>query len=532
MNICYILLFWLIHFLRKFVSSQDAGSNIISTFPQTLRFPEQNVQQLIKLLDGCMGENQSALSKHYLIGNATCNDGSPAGYYLRRSIGSRRWIVFLEGGWYCYDEISCNSRWNRMQHLMSSKHWPERRNVGGILSTNPEENPHWWNANHVFIPYCTSDSWTGRRITPLANSEFSFMGAIIIEQVIKELIPLGLANASTLILAGSSAGGAGVMLNLEEVQKILEPYSSIQVRGITDSGWFLDRAPYSSNAESIASVEAIKKGLALWKGQIPISCKALYIQEPWRCFFGYRLYPSLKVPLFVFQWLFDEAQMTADNVRAPVTKQQWDYVHKMGDSLRNTFRNVTSVFAPSCISHSVLTKRDWQLLRIDDVTLPQALYCWELNTRVKQRASTFVPSMLSDSPAINPKRGRKLNRSGINIGRQETHNRRKRRKNVNKTRSEKRKKDWLRRNNLKLRPQRQTHFCKQRLIERCSWPQCNQLCPKLHNPYTGEEMDFIELLKSFGLDMTSVANALGIDVRTLNNMDHAELINLLTQQTK
>lgn len=48
-------------------------------------------------------------------------------------------------------------------------------------------------------------------------------------------------------------------------------------------------------------------------------------------------------PLFVFQWLFDEAQMTADNVGAPVTKQQWDYIHKMGDSLRNSFENVTWV---------------------------------------------------------------------------------------------------------------------------------------------------------------------------------------------
>ena len=43
-------------------------------------------------------------------------------------------------------------------------------------------------------------------------------------------------------------------------------------------------------------------------------------------------------------------------------------------------------------------------------------------------------------------------------------------------------------------------------------------------------MDFIELLKSFGLDMSSVANALGIDIHTLNNMDHEELLNLLTQQ--
>ena len=47
--------------------------------------------------------------------------------------------------------------------------------------------------------------------------------------------------------------------------------------------------------------------------------------------------------LFVFQWLFDEAQMTADNVGAPVTKQQWDYIHQMGDSLRASFHNVTWV---------------------------------------------------------------------------------------------------------------------------------------------------------------------------------------------
>jgi hypothetical protein len=98
-------------------------------------------------------------------------------------------------------------------------------------------------------------------------------------------------------------------------------------------------------------------------------------------------------------------------------------------------------------------------------------------------------------------------------------------------------------------------FCQHRLVDRCTWPQCNRVCPKLHNPFTGmfhfcslhplkgifnlicqlffpgEEMDFIQLLKSFGLDMSSVANALGIDMHTLNNMDHDVLLHLLTQQT-
>lgn len=82
-----------------------------------------------------------------------------------------------------------------------------------------------------------------------------------------------------------------------------------------------------------------------------------------------------------------------------------------------------------------------------------------------------------------------------------------------------------------LPPPKKPRRCVHRRLERCSWPQCNHSCPRLHNPFTGEEMDFIELLKSFGLDMESVAKALGIDMQTLNDMDHSELLNLLTQQS-
>ena len=69
--------------------------------------------------------------------------------------------------------------------------------------------------------------------------------------------------------------------------------------------------------------------------------------------------------------------MRASNVAIPMTRQQWDYIHEMGDSLRQTLENVTAVFAPSCISHSVLTKRDWILVKIDEVSFAQALYCWD-----------------------------------------------------------------------------------------------------------------------------------------------------------
>lgn len=72
-----------------------------------------------------------------------------------------------------------------------------------------------------FVPYCTSDSWSGTRAFRSPNDMFSFMGAEIVVQIIRDLVPLGLENASAFLLAGSSAGGTGVMLNLNRVHNLI-----------------------------------------------------------------------------------------------------------------------------------------------------------------------------------------------------------------------------------------------------------------------------------------------------------------------
>lgn len=121
------------------------------------------------------------------------------------------------------------------------------------------------------------------------------MGAVIIQQVIKDLLPLGLENGTDLLLTGSSAGGTGVMINLDPVQDLLHnvlKMKQISVRGVTDSGWFLDRDPFISNGKP--TVDAIRKGMQHWQGSVPDGCRQLYKNESWRCYFGYRLYPTLK----------------------------------------------------------------------------------------------------------------------------------------------------------------------------------------------------------------------------------------------
>ncbi|XP_033159404.1 palmitoleoyl-protein carboxylesterase NOTUM [Drosophila mauritiana] len=588
------------------------------------------------------GDHSRSLKRANLANTSiTCNDGSHAGYYLRKHPSSKKWIVLLEGGWHCFDVRSCRSRWMRLRHLMTSSQWPETRDVGGILSPHPEENPYWHNANHVLIPYCSSDSWSGTRTEPDTSdreNSWRFMGALILRQVIAELIPVGLGRVpgGELMLVGSSAGGLGVMLNLDRIRDFLvnEKKLQITVRGVSDSGWFLDREPYTPAA--VASNEAVRQGWKLWQGLLPEECTKSYPTEPWRCYYGYRLYPTLKTPLFVFQWLFDEAQMRVDNVGAPVTPQQWNYIHEMGGALRSSLDNVSAVFAPSCIGHGVLFKRDWVNIKIDDISLPSALRCWEHSTRSRRhdklKRSTEPSTAVAHPAHANNQRHQrhrqrlqrqKQNNVAQSGGQQRKHNhlskeereerkrlrqeqrqRRKQRRrqqqqkkanggqehrnkkdnspksnNGNDQRKQRRRQQLTAEERQEQRKRRRKaqqqqmkmqreqpaagvfleasapqktrssnnasagtkskkrhrvprvpEKCGLRLLERCSWPQCNHSCPTLTNPMTGEEMRFLELLTAFGLDIEAVAAALGVDMHTLNNMERTELVNMLTQQ--
>jgi hypothetical protein len=207
--------------------------------------------------------------------SATCNDGTSAGYYIRHGRrGSKHWIVFLEGGWFCYSSYTCHLRWLQMRNLMSSAHWSEYRagkslflvlpfqfslltafvslnpTVDGILSPQESENPYYFDANHVFIPYCSSDNWSGDAPAK-SNTEFSFQGARILRNVVHDLLNRGLASADVLLLSGSSAGAGGVLLNLDRVAEHLQSIGcKVQVRGIADSGWFLDNQPFLQQSEN------------------------------------------------------------------------------------------------------------------------------------------------------------------------------------------------------------------------------------------------------------------------------------------
>ena len=101
--------------------------------------------------------------------------------------------------------------------------------------------------------------------------------------------------------------------------------------------------------------------------------------------------------------------MTADNVGAPVTQAQWNFIHHQGRNIRRTLESVNAVFAPSCISHTVLTKPAWVSVAVAGVNLPDALQCW-----ASQPQPGELESVQNDDPAPSSSSSSHLNIRRIN----------------------------------------------------------------------------------------------------------------------
>ncbi|XP_055367666.1 carboxylesterase notum2 [Betta splendens] len=397
----------------------------------------------------------------------TCNDGTAAGFYLKEFRGSRRWLLFLEGGWCCHSKETCDSRYQNIPRLMSSSGWPQTRRGSGILSPQAEENPHWHNANIVFLPYCSSDVWSGTGLAPTPPSrprqgrdkerdrtanatEYTFMGSLIIREVIKDLIPKGIKQAKVVMLSGTSAGGTGVLLNIDRVAAQLEQLGAeAQVRGLVDSGWFLEskqqRSPNCPETVSCSPEDAIKIGLKLWSGVVPDRCRQLYKRgEEWQCFFGHKLYSTLTSPVFVVQWLFDEEQLRVENIYMggqSLSEEQWQYIQNLGGEIKGSLRDVMGVFAPSCLSHTLITKSNWMNFQVKGTALPRALHCWDRSLEATRNNRT-------------PAKG-----------------------------------------------------CPFHLMDACQSPQCNPTCPALVDKATQQELTLLQMLVAMGLDL----QRLGLD---------------------
>ncbi|CAH8627113.1 unnamed protein product [Schistosoma bovis] len=324
----------------------------------------------------------------YLLNNngAKCNDGSSAGYYYRpaKYTTVSRWLIFLEGGWYCFDEETCILRESNAFSLFSSKFWPKTRSFGGILSSDPNANPIYHEFHSVFIPYCSSDLWTGKMAN--RSGDFYFHGSRILAAVIDNIPWQNAAYTEKVIFAGSSAGGIGVLMNIDRLSRKLFNRIGypVLVSGIIDSSWFIHIPAYQEskcvNAFECPPEEGIHRGMKFWNPRIPKPCrKAHPKEEKWKCYLAPFMYPHLKTPVYIVQSLFDEAQMQMSKVPLLTggTYSKWAYIQNLGKEVARSLQAAGGVFAPSCLDHEILTKNNWVHKMIGTISLVNAIKSWD-----------------------------------------------------------------------------------------------------------------------------------------------------------
>ena len=90
----------------------------------------------------------------------------------------------------------------------------------------------------MYVPYCSSDWYTGTRDASPLTQNFTFHGHFIIEALVKDLIArTEIAAAEKVVLMGGSAGAIGTEANCDFVAEELQALNpSIEVKCVSDSG--------------------------------------------------------------------------------------------------------------------------------------------------------------------------------------------------------------------------------------------------------------------------------------------------------
>lgn len=321
--------------------------------------------------------------------HAVCTDGSQAGYYWKPAASAAAahvWLVYLEGGGWCWDEASCAQRCGSpsaprtSNFLCSSKEWPQKMAVGGLFW--PANDTLLRDANKAFVHYCTSDGHMGDAGASTATSGWHFRGQAVVEAVLRELVVthgLGMGTAGsrdTLIFGGGSAGARGGMVHLDYVPAMLQqagvpdPSASVAVVGFLDSPLWINMAPFPGS--SFVGFNATTKGVFKWANvsHLGTACEATYPgQEAWKCMFGQYRMPLLQTPYLLVASQYDAFQLGTNVGHKPSTAAQRAYATQFAARTRALMLELrenwgasaagckqegsNAVFSWACYSHDV-----------------------------------------------------------------------------------------------------------------------------------------------------------------------------------
>jgi hypothetical protein len=301
---------------------------------------------------------------------AVCNDGSPAVYYFEPGSGDgvKRWLIVLGGGSYC-NVPGCIGR---DPFLMTSLDKPDQIESPplGLRSVSSTQNPDFYNANHVSIPYCSSDLWSGNRFDITEGQRpLQFRGRTIFRSVIKDLMNRSGSNlkedGTEILLAGYSAGGVGVMVNLDW---LAEQLSQAKVRGLNDGGWIPEESNLSPDVEN-----DIAQGIPLWQGVSDQDCVLANRSSKSKCYLS-SAFRYIKTPIFVAQSQADDSWL-----QGPIVFPPKNYTAEISKAVRHSLIPVEAAFSPRKKIHMISLFDGFTTVKVNGYSLKDLLGNWFFN---------------------------------------------------------------------------------------------------------------------------------------------------------
>ncbi|MBK8692932.1 MAG: hypothetical protein IPN17_11720 [Deltaproteobacteria bacterium] len=197
--------------------------------------------------------------------DSACGNGEPTGIGVSLHPGSRRVVIFLQGGGACWDGFTCygvQSAVNLTSGYGPRQFASETRGLSGftLFNRGNARNP-WRDANLVYVPYCTGDVHGGDRIIEHrwgSRLERTFhVGARNMDAFLARLSRT-FTDAERVTLSGLSAGGFGAGIHWE---RVANAFPGVRVDLLDDSG-----PPMSPPADRWAQWRTT------WNVQLPAGC--------------------------------------------------------------------------------------------------------------------------------------------------------------------------------------------------------------------------------------------------------------------
>jgi hypothetical protein len=175
------------------------------------------------------------------VSGAVCANGDPTGYAVNLQPDAQRLMIYLEGGGDCDSFATCtvlNSASYINGGYSSNTFFTNSNELPYLLKFGPTDRNNSANPmqgySYAYFPYCTGDLHGGNNVVRYNPNPHNYhhVGAVNTQLFLQDL-NMTLSGIDYVLLAGSSAGGFGAVLNYE---RTVQAFPKAHVDLLDDSG--------------------------------------------------------------------------------------------------------------------------------------------------------------------------------------------------------------------------------------------------------------------------------------------------------